>query len=78
MSTAASDIDNDSGGGRIYEEVKLVSSANGNAGRNGGESYRVSGEQEYVISLNFNLNSLCCQETDRIMGGRKFHPINRM
>ena len=76
MSTAASDIDNDSGGGRIYEEVKLVSSANGDAGRvvgtgsNGGECYRVSGEQKY--------KSLCCQETDRIMGGRKFHPINRM
>ena len=50
-STAASDIDNDSGGGRIYEEVKLVSSANGDAGRvvgavsnGGGECYRVSGE----------------------------------
>ena len=73
MSTAASDIDNDSGGGRIYEEVKLVSSANGDAGRvvgagsnGGGECYRVSGEQKY--------KSLFC----RIMGGRKFHPINRM
>ena len=46
MSTV-SDNDNDSG--RIYEEVKLVSSVNGDnrivgAGSNGGGCYRVSGE----------------------------------